>query len=72
MIDKLEENLNKLVEDGVIKSYVIVDVDENGVVGKKGRSRNTQRLTIEFNNGSNLVVDTFCSGCSENTVLTQF
>jgi hypothetical protein len=62
MADKLVENLNNLVEDKTIKSYVISNVDDNGIVGKKSKFRNTQRLSIEFNNNQSLVIDTFCSG----------
>ena len=72
MADKLVENLNNLVKDKTIKSYVIYNVDDNGIVGKKSKFRNTQRLSIKFNNNQSLVIDTFCSGSAENTVFTQF
>lgn len=64
--------LDELVSNGLIFSYELVNVDENGnetnLSNQKG-FRNTQKLKIVFNNGPTLVVETFCSGSSENTTL---
>lgn len=61
--------LNKLVRSGSLKSYVYIDVDEDGTEEQTGEHRNTEQLTLEFQNGEKLVIGTFCSGCSENTCL---
>lgn len=65
----MENNiLNKLVNNNMIKSYsyYVVDCDGNdGLSTDKGR--NTETLIIEFNDGTKLKLDTFCSGSSEDT-----
>lgn len=64
------EKLDRLMANGTIKSYSIVDMDENGVEGRRGQFRNTERLRLQFPDGQELIVDTFCSGCSEHTTLS--
>ena len=59
--------MRKLKESGAISNYKFENVDENGNVGKLSECRNTDRLTIEFPNGEKLVINTFCSGCLEDT-----
>ncbi len=62
-----EEYLNELVAAGAIKSHAKYNVDENGVVGKTSHGRNTERLVLELNSGHKICIDTFCSGCLEDT-----
>ena len=64
-----ETKLNELVTNGAIKSYVLINVDEDGNVGKTSNFRNTERLTLLFGNGESLTINTFCSGSAEDTVL---
>ena len=64
------EILDQMVKKGTIASYKLVEVSENGEEGVTGKFRNTERLTIDFINGEKLVIDTCCSGCSENTILS--
>lgn len=65
----MSNELDSLVNNGDIVSYQLVDVDEGGNVGKSSPFRNTQRLILNFASGSQLVMDTFCSGSNENTEL---
>ena len=58
--------LDQLVLDNSISSYRLENIDENGKIGKS-KCRNTERLTLNFPNGNKLVLDTFCSGCLEDT-----
>jgi hypothetical protein len=62
--------LQALVTSGQIKSYNIQDVDENGVIGSTSDFRNSQLLTIHFNNGLQIEISAICSGSKENTTLT--
>lgn len=66
----LEEKLQSLVDSGTVKSFKLENVDEEGNVGQESKCRNTERLTITFPSGEELVIGTFCSGCLENTVFT--
>jgi len=67
------KHLNMLVQQGIIRNYEYVEVNEDGKVvdesNKKSKFRNTEQLILIFNNGYRLRIDTFCSGCAENTVL---
>jgi hypothetical protein len=63
------DTLDKLVDRGLIRYYDIQDLDEDGHVGKQSKFRNTQRLILVFYTGQQLVIDSFCSGSAENTVL---
>ena len=65
-MNAVNEQLNDLVENGTIKSFKIVNLNSNGDVGES-EFRNTEQLTLTFNDGSELVLGTFCSGSSENT-----
>lgn len=60
------ENLRNL---GLITSYDYFNVDENGYAGRKSKGRNTESLVLFFKDGSTLEINTFCSGCSENTTM---
>ena len=61
--------LNTLVENGTIVSYEYLNLDEDGNIGKS-KFRNTEQVKLTFPNGKTLVIDTFCSGCNENTSLS--
>ncbi len=69
MDDRLKLNLDRLVSAGMIESYKLVNVDQDGKEDVYSDNRNTERLTLNFPNGKKLVIGTFCSGSSENTVL---
>jgi hypothetical protein len=57
------EVLDTLVKEGVIASYLLETVeDEPG-----SHMREADKLTITFTSGHLLVLNTFCSGCNENT-----
>jgi len=60
--------LDQLVNDGDISSYLYQNIDENGIVGSS-KCRNTEQLVLTFPSGKTLKIDTFCSGCLENTIL---
>jgi len=62
--------LNELVESGTIKGYKYYPASEAGVPNVESDHRNTENLVIEFNDGKNLLIGTFCSGVSEDTSLT--
>lgn len=64
-----DETLNKLVEHGTIISYEYLNLDEEGNVGES-KFRNTEQVKLVFPNGKSLTIDTFCSGCNENTSLS--
>jgi hypothetical protein len=61
--------LNNLVSSGAITDYDLVKVSDNGVEGEESANRNSERLTLYFANGKKLIIDTFCSGSSEDTKL---
>lgn len=67
-MNKNIEKLAQLVDKKCLRSFSIVDVDENG---KEGQSKfcNSERLTLTFPNGETLVVNEVCSGSSENISL---
>jgi len=61
-----------LVASGAIKNYVLATLDENGNIDasiSEHATRTTERLTIELSSGDILQIDTFCSGCAQNTTL---
>jgi hypothetical protein len=64
------DQLDILVSNGVIKSYTLDRADENGLIGNVSQSRNIEILVLEFNSGHKLRMETFCSGCSEDTVFS--
>lgn len=63
----LTERLDLLVLECVLESWEIVKVDDEGIEGREGKFRNTQKLRLLFPDGHKLEVGTFCSGCAENT-----
>ena len=63
---ELTERLKKLVQIGILKSWSIKNVDEDGNVEQSSKFRNSQLLTMVFNDGQELKVNAVCSGCSEN------
>lgn len=65
-----EDILDKLIEKGDIKSYKYYSKDSVGNIGKDNeRGRNTECLEITFKSGHKLVIDTFCSGSYQNTIM---
>ena len=60
--------IDNLVKIGILKSFSIENLDINGNIGVSDY-RNTERLTLIFPNDEKLILDTFCSGCSENTAI---
>ncbi len=62
------EVLDSLVKSGDIVSYGYEQLDEDGNPGESD-SRNSERLILIFPSGKNLILDTCCSGESENTIL---
>ena len=65
-----DDALEELFLNGLISSYQYEEVDEDGNVGKTSDFRNTERLTLAFPNGHKLIIDTICSGSSEDTSLS--
>jgi hypothetical protein len=64
------KSLNQLIASGDITSYQLTLHDEDGnLIEKSKGSRETERLVLTFPSGKILTVDTFCSGCAENTCL---
>ena len=63
----IESRLEKLKGSGDIKDWKIEDIDVDGNMGYQNIGRNTQRLTIILPLDKELVIETFCSGCSEDT-----
>jgi hypothetical protein len=57
--------LDKLVEDGTLKSYSIQTIEYEPGSG----SRETEQLVLILPSGKSIVVSSFCSGASENTHL---
>ena len=67
-MSRLKRDLGRLVQDRTILSYKIEIVDMDGnIVEEEIGSRNSERLTLRFSNNRELVINTFCSGCLENT-----
>lgn len=63
--------LETLVSRNLIKSYVLTNLDSYGntIEDIDDEYRCTQRCIINFLDGTNLCIDTFCSGNMENTSL---
>jgi len=62
---KTNQLLDTLVTQGSLTSYSYSKEYE-----EPGRDmRTTEKLTLVFPDGNQLTVDTFCSGCAENTSL---
>ena len=61
-----------MVTKGTIKSYKYNTVDQDGNVVSTPTdddNRNTERLTLVFNDDTTLIIDTFCSGCAQDTCM---
>ncbi len=65
-----DKKLDELVANGSIKYYLYNAVGEDGVINKESEFRNTEQLTLIFNNGEQLTINSFCSGSLENTTLS--
>lgn len=63
------KKLDELVKKGLIKSYCVTNISEDGVPDAVSKFRNTEQLVLEFTMDDKLTIDTFCSGMSENTTL---
>jgi hypothetical protein len=62
--------LDSLLFSGMIAAYKFVNCNEEGnVVDRPKGFRNTQKLILTFPNSDQLVIDSFCSGSSEDSVL---
>ena len=64
-----KEVMEDLIKHGCIKSYKVQNVSACGEVGRRSDCRNTEQLELEFPDGRKLLVNTFCSGSSEDTFL---
>lgn len=62
----LETKLSQLVQNGTIISFLFQELDDEGNVGHS-KFRNSERLVLTFPNGEKLALETFCSGCAEDT-----
>jgi hypothetical protein len=74
-----EKILDDLVKENQITGYEYETIDEESrrCYGHRTKPwprqigasdfRNTERLILKFPNGKKLKIDTFCSGCNENT-----
>lgn len=71
MSQDIIDSLQGLVSTGDIKSYLLQTVNEEGEVVSDNSEgfRNSDRLTITFPSGNILMLETCCSGSSENTSL---
>lgn len=58
------EVLESLVLSNDILSYEYVEISEDG---HEPQTRNTERVKLVFPSGHVFTIDTFCSGCLENT-----
>ncbi len=56
----------ELIDFFCIKDFKLVNIDEMGNEGTS-MSNNTQKLILTFPNNTKLVINTWCSGCLENT-----
>ncbi len=65
---RINDTLLGLIATGQLARYEFVSLDDRGLPGKS-ESRNTERLVLWFPNGKGVVIDSFCSGSSQNTVL---
>lgn len=59
-------DLNILVQKGFLKSWKLDVLGEDGSP-MISQFRNTERLRLEFPDGTAAVIETFCSGCNEDT-----
>lgn len=71
MSQSINTKLEQLVSSGMLSSYSIKTLDAYGdEVEQPGNGeRETDCLILEFPNGKVLTINTFCSGCAENTSL---
>lgn len=64
------QKLEYLIGKGLITSYEYCNVSEEGEKNKISEMRNSEYLKIIFPDGEELLIETFCSGCMENTTLS--
>ena len=62
---KISDKLEKLIASGNLKSYTVINVDENGIPNNRSQFRNTELLKLVFSNGEELIVE-MCVGQDEN------
>lgn len=67
-MQKFNQILDNLVANGQIKEYILTRNIPMAPDDTSG-SRMTDALEIIFPSGEKLKLDTFCSGCAENTTL---
>ena len=63
------KRLEELKDKAFILDYKLSNVSCEGVVDSESPSRNRERLVIIFSSKEKLVMNTFCSGCNEDTLL---
>lgn len=67
---KTNKTLDSLVAAGALQSYNYVNLDENGIPSENRKGyANRERLELVFPDGQKLKVETYSSGCLENTGL---
>jgi hypothetical protein len=59
----ISDTLDDLIKSGEISSYTYEEDDP------EAEFRKTEKLLLNFPSGKKLLIETFCPGCSENTVL---
>lgn len=64
---KFEADLYVLITAGLLKSFTIDNVSEDGVVGEQSKFRSTEMLTLVFPNDQKVRISMISSGCNENT-----
>lgn len=62
-------SLDDLVKRGLISKYEEETLDADGNVDPQANWRSSDLLTLHFSEGSKLVIQSVCSGSSENAVL---
>jgi hypothetical protein len=67
---KETDKLENFISLGLIKSYKLTNISCDGIPDEESDSRNTEQLSLEFPNNQSLIIDTFCSGCLENTTIS--
>ena len=69
-VEKIEEDMKNQLLDNLVKSGALVCYDYVKVYEEPGTEmRTTEKLVLTFPTGDKLEIETFCSGCMENTNL---